>query len=159
MQCDDVRAILEERGERGAPEGALSHLSSCTLCAEWLKDWRMMSEGFRLLAQDAGPEPSWGFAERVVRRLDEPAEPRRGAADPIERAGRRVVWATLTLTLTAVLALIVPSSGPVRAASEPEYLLVQPQGNLSQSEQILDVDNVDESATQPAQLATPNGEK
>lgn len=159
MKCDDVRTILEETGVRAAPEGVLAHVSSCALCAAWLKDWRTMTEGFRLLAQDAGPEPSWGFAERVVRRLDDSADPWRGAMDLFERAGRRVVWATLALTLTAVLALIVPSSGPVRAANEPEYLLVQPQGASSQNEQLLDVDNVDDTAYQPAQPAAPSGEK
>jgi hypothetical protein len=159
MTCDDVRAILEETGERAAPEGVLAHLSSCATCAEWLKDWRTMTEGFRLLAQDVGPEPSWGFAERVVRRLDDSVDPLRGAVDLIERAGRRVVWATFAMTLAAVLALIVPSSGPVRAASEPEYLLVQPQSASGQNEQILDVDNVDDSASQAVQPAAPSGEK
>jgi hypothetical protein len=91
--------------------------------------------------------------------VDESAETQRGVADLIERAGRRVVWATFALTLTAVLALVVPSSGPVRAASEPEYLLVQPQVASSQNYQILDVDNVDDSASQPAQPAAPSGEK
>lgn len=112
-----------------------------------------MAEGFRLLAQDAGPEPSWGFSGRVVRRLNELAEAERGAAALIERAGRRVVWATLALTLTAVLALVVPSSGPVRAASEPEYLLAQPAAASGQSYEIVDVGNGDDStpqATQPA---------
>jgi hypothetical protein len=147
MKCDDVRAIMEETGERGAPEGVLTHLSSCASCAEWLKDWRTMAEGFQLLSQDAGPEPSWGFSERVVRRLNESAEAQRGAADLIERAGRRVVWATLAMTLAAVLALVVPSSGPVRAASEPEDLMVQSQNTSVQSYSIVDPDSTDDPAT------------
>ncbi len=112
-----------------------------------------MTEGFRLLAQDAVPEPSWGFSERVARRLNESAQAERGAADLIERAGRRVVWATLALTLTAVLALVVPSSGPVRAATEPEYLVAQPATASGQNYEIVDVDNGDDAtprATPPA---------
>lgn len=159
MTCDDVRAILEETGESAAPESVRAHVAACGLCAEWLKDWRTMTEGFHLLARDVGPEPSWGFAERVVRRLDDSVNPLRGAADLVERAGRRVVWATLAMTFAAVMALIVPSSGPVRAASEPEYLLVQPQGISGPNEQILDVDNIDDTASQPAQPAAPSGEK
>jgi anti-sigma-K factor RskA len=152
MKCDDVRTILEETRDRNAPEAALTHLASCALCAEWWQEWQMMTEGFRLLSADAGPEPSWGFSERVLRRLQETAEAARGGADLIERAGRRVVWATLALTLTAVLALVVPSSGPVRAASEPDSLVVQTQASSSDSYPIVEVDNTDNSA---AQTVTP----
>jgi predicted anti-sigma-YlaC factor YlaD len=158
MKCDEVREFLEENGNRNAPESVLTHLASCAECDEWWRDWQTMAEGFRLLSRESGPEPSWGFSERVVRRLGESVEAERRGADLIERAGRRVLWATLALTLTAVLALVVPSSGPVRAASEPDYLIAQPQATTNESYQIVDVDNTDNSTTQAVAPASA-GEK
>ncbi len=157
MKCDEVRAFLEESQDRNAPE-VRNHLSSCADCAQWWRDWQVFEQGFRLLAADAGPEPSWGFAERLVRRLGESSEGQRNG-ELIERAGRRVVWATLALTLTAILALVIPSSGPVRAASEPEYLLVQPQTVSSTNYEVVDVDNSDDSSPQAALPATSSERK
>lgn len=150
MRCEDIRIILEEVRGQDAPESVRTHLVSCAECARWWQEWRLMSAGFGLLAQEAVPEPSWGFSERVLRRLEEASEGRRGAADFLERAGQRVVWATLVVTLTVVLALVVPSSGPVRAASEPESLLAQPQVASMQNYPIIDVDNADIPATPTA---------
>lgn len=158
MKCDEVRVFLEESRESGVPEAARSHLASCADCAQWWRDWQMMADGFRLLSMDEGPEPSWGFSERLVRRLGESVESARAGADLLERAGRRVVWATLALTLTAVLALVVPSSGPVRAATEPEYLLVQPLPASNQNSQVLDLESSDDS-TPPAVLPAASSEQ
>ncbi len=159
MKCDDVRVILEESRDRGVPEAVQSHLASCADCAQWWRDWQMLAQGFRLLSEDAGPEPSWGFSERLVRRLGESVESVRAGADLLERAGRRVVWATLALTLTAVLALVVPSSGPVRAATEPEYLLVQPLSAPNQNSQVVDLESGDNSAPQAVLPASSSEQK
>jgi hypothetical protein len=147
MRCEDVRTILEEAQGGTAPESVRAHLASCAGCAEWWRNWRLVSGGFRALALEAVPEPSWGFADRVVRRLREADGAGRGAADFFERAGRRVVWATLGVTLAVVLALVVPPSGPVRAASEPDNLVAQPQMASAQNYPIIDVDSVDASGT------------
>jgi hypothetical protein len=161
MRCEVVRMILEELRSGDAPDSVRGHLASCTQCAEWWQAWRMVSAGFRALSREAVPEPSWGFSERVVRRLQEAGEAGKSAADFLERAGRRVVWATLGVTLTVLLALVVPSSGPVRAASEPDYLLAQPQLASTQNYPIIEVENVDTAepaTTQPVSTGV-EGEK
>jgi hypothetical protein len=149
MKCDEVQTILEESRNGIAPQEARVHLDSCADCTQWWSDWQTLEQGFRLLSRDEGPEPSWGFSERLVRRLGESVQGQR-SGELIERAGKRVVWATLALTLTAILALVIPSSGPVRAASEPEYLLLQPQLASSQNYGLVDVENSDDSAPQAA---------
>jgi hypothetical protein len=161
MRCEDVRTILEEVRSEDAPDSVRPHLASCAECATWWQGWRLVSAGFKALSQETVPEPSWGFSERVVRRLQEAGEAGRGAADFLERAGRRVVWATLGVTLAVVLALVVPSSGPVRASSEPEYLLAQPQVASTQSYPIVEVENIDNADTSTPQPASPGvgGEK
>ena len=86
----------------------------------------------------------------MLGRIQEAAGQRKTAADFLERAGRRVVWATLGVTLAVLLALVVPPSGPVRAVSEPENLVVAT--NSSENYSVIDVDNSDIStpAIQPA---------
>ena len=43
----------------------------------------------------------------------------------LERAGRRVVYATCVLALTLLLALALPSSGPLRGPTTAELYLAQ----------------------------------
>jgi hypothetical protein len=155
MRCDDVRIILGEVRGGKAPQDVLAHLSTCAACAKWARQWRVMGAGFQALAQESIPEPSWGFPQRVVRRLQEAAESGKTAADFVERAGRRVVWATLAVTLAMILALLVPSSGPIRAASEPDNLVVASSQNYS----VIDVDSADTSATAPALPAVESEKK
>jgi hypothetical protein len=150
MRCDDVRTILEEVRGPEAPESVREHLASCAECAEMWRASRVVNAGFRVLARDSGPEPSWGFPQRVLRRIQEAAGQSKTAADFLERAGRRVVWATLGVTLAVLLALVVPPSGPVRASSEPDNLVVATASTENYS--VIDVDNSDIStpAVQPA---------
>jgi hypothetical protein len=144
MRCDEVRMMLGEVKGGELSDPVRRHLDGCRECTAWWREWRLVSAGFQALAAEPVPEPSWGFATRVVRRLEEGAETGWGVADFWERAGRRVVWATLVLTLTAILALVVPSSGPVRGQSEPDYLLAaEPDVATMRSEPILDVDTQD----------------
>ena len=156
MRCDDVRSILEEIRGQEAPDSVREHLASCADCAEWWRALRVVSAGFRALAQDSVPEPSWGFPERVLRRIQEAAGQRKTAADFLERAGRRVVWATLGVTLAVLLALVVPPSGPVRASSEPDNLVVATTSTQNYS--VIDVDNADIS-TPPVQPAVEGVKK
>ena len=76
------------------------------------------------LAAQSGPEPSWGFATRLVRRLNDLQEGVRGT-DFLEQVGRRVVYAAGLLTLLILLALVLPSSGPLRGPTTSELYWAQ----------------------------------
>ena len=144
MRCDDVRMTLEECRDGAVPETLHEHLAACKECTAWWQEWRLLSAGFRALAAEPAPEPSLGFSARVLRRLEEGAPFGWGpAGDFFERAGRRVVWATLLVTLTMLLSLVLPSSGPVRGSSDPEYLLAQPSVASMSSDPFLDSDSTD----------------
>jgi hypothetical protein len=147
MRCDDVRMILGEAKAEELSGAVRQHLDGCRECSAWWREWHLVSAGFQALAEEQVPEPSLGFATRVIRRLEKGAETGWGVGDFFERAGRRVVWATLVVTLSALLALVLPSSGPVRGPSEPDYLLAaQPEVATMRSEPILDMDTLDVAA-------------
>ncbi|HUY13514.1 MAG TPA: hypothetical protein VMX16_07785 [Terriglobia bacterium] len=113
MRCDQVRQNLEDGGE-AYPVLVLDHLRQCPPCASYERDWRWVRSGMVALAQEAGPEPSWGFASRVLRRLDEVLPPLRLMDDFFETAGRRVVYFTFLLAMLLLLAIALPSTGPLR---------------------------------------------
>ena len=113
MRCDQVRQTLEDGGE-SYPALVLDHLRQCPWCAAYERDWRWVRTGMAALAREAAPEPSWGFASRVLRRLDEGQFPLRLVDDFFETAGRRVVYFTFLLAMVLLLAIALPSSGPVR---------------------------------------------
>jgi hypothetical protein len=123
MRCQDVRKILEEgsHGNRQVEE----HLRGCPGCAEVAGDWQILRSGFKALRLEEPPPASWGFAERLLRRLGAAAE--RPSEELMELAGRRIVYATLLITLLALLGLVVPSSGPLRAGRTAEVLVARPE--------------------------------
>jgi hypothetical protein len=84
----------------------------------------MVRTGLRLLTEDPVPEPTLGFAARLVRRLSESAEQNAREAFFVY-VGRRFVYATLVLVMFLVLALVVPSTGPVRAAATADLLMAE----------------------------------
>lgn len=119
MRCKEIQKIAWENSQAGLMDkkgqfdaSAQRHIESCASCQTYVKKLAMLQAGFTLLARDAAPEPSWGFADRVLRRLNE--ECARKAPEFLESAGRRVILATLVLVFTLLLAMILPSSGPVR---------------------------------------------
>jgi hypothetical protein len=57
-------------------------------------------------------------------------------ADFFERVGRRFVYATLTLALLAILALAVPSTGPVRSLSVADIQVPAQEASLAYSDPI-----------------------
>lgn len=126
MQCRDLRERVDEwwAGER-SPE-VREHLASCPACEAYLRDARLVRAGFRVLAEEPAPEPSVGFAARLVRALGEATEGR-AAEEFLERVGRRFVYATSLLTLIALLALMLPASGPFRAPASSNLLVPQPE--------------------------------
>jgi hypothetical protein len=93
----------------------------------------MVRAGFHLLQREEAPEPSLGFAERLVRRLGEVSKAP-SVADFFELAGRRFVYATLALTLLALLALAVPSTGPVQSLSAADIQVPAQEASLIYSD-------------------------
>ena len=116
MRCDDIRDRLDDLWDGGEAPDIREHLTQCATCAGYLRDLRRVSAGFRLLHSEEIVEPSLGFAERLVRQLGELSRAPT-VADFFERVGRRFVYATLALTFFALLALALPSTGPVRGLS------------------------------------------
>ncbi len=146
MRCDELRS----RWADGEDNDLLrEHLKSCAGCREWQEAWGVLRLGLRALAAEPAPEPRLGFAARLERRLGEAARDERPSMDFFERAGRRVAWATLTLTLAVLLALALPSTGPVRGPGEIEYLLPQPSVASVQTEMVVDVDAPDLNTPAP----------
>ena len=126
--------ILEE-----APIGKLSspvkeHLDLCGVCAAYARDWRLLSAGLRELGREPLPEASWGFAARVVRRIEEATATLQPRPEFVEKVGRRFVYATLMLTLVLLLGLLLPSSGPFRSPTADDYYLVRPEAVSARAE-------------------------
>jgi hypothetical protein len=126
MYCEEVRTILEEVPTGGLPSPVRKHLEVCRICAAYARDWRLISAGLRELSREPVPEASWGFAARVVRRIEEAGAIPRPRPEFVEQVGKRFVYATLMLTLTVLLAFLLPSSGPLRGPAATDVYLVQP---------------------------------
>ncbi|MGH9445382.1 MAG: hypothetical protein ACRD3O_06625 [Terriglobia bacterium] len=114
MRCKDVREMLVETRRENLPSGVREHLDHCSDCQSDAVGQLWLAGGMMFLAQESVPEPSIGFSTRVLRRIEDEREE---SAKFLERAGRRVVYATLVLVFFLLLAMIVPSSGPVRRNS------------------------------------------
>jgi len=129
MRCEDVREQVDELWAGEVPAAVRLHLASCPACAGYVRDLRLVRTGFHLLTGEPAPEPSLGFAARLVRRLKESSEQDAREAF-FESVGRRFVYATLTLVMFLVLALVVPSTGPVRAAATPDLLMAEQEATM-----------------------------
>jgi hypothetical protein len=127
MRCEEVQTVLEELTSNDTPAPVLEHLKTCAACEGFARRWRQLRAGFALLAAEGAPDASLGFAERLVRRLNEADAGARSAAEFLERVGRRFVYAAALLTLTLMLALGLPSSGPLRGPGTTELLVAQPE--------------------------------
>jgi hypothetical protein len=119
MRCDQVRETVVESGEN-YPVVVADHLRSCTACAEYERSWRWFRAGLRALAQETAPEPSIGFSTRLTRQLDDRFLPLRLVDEFFETAGRRVVYFSLLLATVLLLAMAIPSSGPLRGGPATE---------------------------------------
>jgi anti-sigma factor RsiW len=122
MRCDDFRMMVEEASAGAMPPALLAHLETCSECRAYAEDWAQVSEAFRAAATEPLPEPSIGFAVRLLRRLDAPSGVERVATEFVERVGRRVAFATMVLAMLTLLALGLPSTGPVREPSSAEMM-------------------------------------
>jgi hypothetical protein len=82
----------------------------------------------------AAPEPSVGFASRLVRNLQEASGAQRAGEFFLERAGRQFVYAALLATLLLFAVLVVPRSSPVRSAPvAADVNAVQPETVAAQN--------------------------
>ncbi|MGH9772268.1 MAG: anti-sigma factor family protein [Candidatus Acidiferrales bacterium] len=134
MRCEEVRDKVWEAGEGDPGERIGRHIAACADCRSYARNAAKVRAGLRLLSQEEEPEPSWGFASRVLRRLAEVPpgkEATRWFTSPefLESAGRRVIMATLVLVFTLLLAMILPSSGPVRR--QPASVAYWPQAETA----------------------------
>jgi anti-sigma factor RsiW len=99
------------------------HLAGCPGCDALAREYELVRAGFRALAAEPVPEPSWGFSTRLLRRLEK--SPDEEGAAFLERVGRRVVYASFLLALTLLLALALPSSSPLRSPTTADLYLAQ----------------------------------
>jgi hypothetical protein len=72
MNCQQTKANFDERLDNqldAAHRTAFdTHVNGCPSCAS---EWRAYAGAWTVIAQQTVPEPSVGFAERTLRRLDE----------------------------------------------------------------------------------------
>ena len=109
------------------------HLRECPGCARYYRDLRLVRSGLRLWRREAAPEPSLGFAERLVRQLGSLSKTP-SVAYFFERVGRRFVYATLVLTFLALLALALPRTGPVRGLTAADIQISAQEASLAYSD-------------------------
>lgn len=98
MNCKETQTRFDERldGRLGVEDVAAfaGHLASCAACRQ---QWQEYSESWEALARHESIEPSFGFAERTVRRLSEATTVSRPWFwQPVVR------WATLVVALAAL---------------------------------------------------------
>jgi hypothetical protein len=135
MDCKELRELVSELWGGELPVAAREHLSQCAGCEVFWRHARLVQAGFRLLAEEAAPEASLGFATRLVRRLQE-WEARGARSEFFEAVGRRFVYATLALTLALLLSLALPTTGPVRGVAGADFLGLQSHNQASQPDVI-----------------------
>ena len=107
------------------PAPVREHLETCAACRADERDWSLVRTGFRVLSQEPVPDASTGFAARLTRRLAEPALAGRAATQFWDLVGRRVILVGSLLTLTLVMALVLPPSGPWRSTAGLDLSLLQ----------------------------------
>ncbi len=130
MDCKAVRDLVSDLRGGEVPAEAREHLSKCVGCRGFLRDARLAQAGFYALAEEKAPQPSLGFASRLVRRLQE-WEGKGARQEFFETVGRRFVYATLVLTLALLLSLVLPVSGPVRGVAGADFLGLQADSHSS----------------------------
>src|SRR5712692_7668529 len=154
MRCKEIRKFLEELRGREISAAVREHLAICPACQVETRNWQLLQEGFQALVELDVPEASFGFVTRLMRRLEEASETGNPAAEFLELVGRRVVLATLLLTLTVLLALAVPATGPLRGAGGADLYVAQAE---EPSDPVFGADVLNNPEATPAKLATPDG--
>jgi predicted anti-sigma-YlaC factor YlaD len=98
MSCEAVKEQFDERldGRLDGPQQAAfeAHLAGCAGCR---REWEAYAGAWQALERDKGIEPSFGFVERTLRRLNEPQ------AVGLPRFWRPSLrWAVLATTIVAL---------------------------------------------------------
>jgi predicted anti-sigma-YlaC factor YlaD len=133
MRCDEVRERLDGLWEGEQPIEVRQHVAQCASCEGYYRDLRWVCAGLRLLKAEEAPQPSLGFAERLVRQLEEMTR-QTNVADFFEQVGRRFVYATLVLTFLTLLAVVLPSTGPVRGLGTADFPVSAQEASLGYSD-------------------------
>ena len=152
-------------GQRRRPHPRLARADDCSLrpgpgrgdARPFGQRWRGGGAG-RLGHHGVGGqepvEPSLGFAERLVRQLNELSKTP-SVSDFFERVGRRFVYATLVLTLLALLALTVPSAGPVRGLGAADIQISAQEASLAYSDPIGEAGGQETPDVAPVEAPAP----
>jgi len=135
MRCNHIRERLDNFWEGEETAEVRQHLAQCGACARYYRDLRLVRAGLRLWKREAAPEPSLGFAERLVRQLGELSKAP-SVADFFEQVGRRFVYATLALTSLTLLAVALLPTGPVRGLSASDFPASSQEASLTYSDPI-----------------------
>jgi hypothetical protein len=133
MRCNHIREQWDELWEGEATAEVRQHLTQCAACARHYRDLRLVRSGLHLWKREEAPEPSLGFAERLVRQLGEMSKAP-SVADFFESVGRRFVYAGLVLTFLALLALALPPTGPVRGLTAADIQISAQEASLAYSD-------------------------
>lgn len=137
MQCNEVQDLIVAGSLDALTK---QHLESCPACNSLARDAESLRGGLALLAQDVPPEPSWGFAARVLRHLDDaPAR----FMEPLEFIGRRAVLAAGALAMSVMMALALSTSLAPRSDAQREF--VWSRAESTESAETLLAGGVDES--------------
>ena len=111
MRCRRARRLvtrLAARGEGAGPE-LTHHLASCAGCQRFADRWAAVRRGIEGRLTLVTPDS--GFASRVTARLDR-------APDPFVWAARRLLPATLALTLVLGGWCLLRTPGPASVAEQ-----------------------------------------
>jgi len=154
MRCDDIRDRLDVLWDGKQPVEVVEHVKQCPSCSQYQHDLRLVRAGIHLWRHEEPVEPSLGFAERLVRQLNELTKTP-SVSDFFERVGRRFVYATLVLTLLALLALAVPSAGPVRGLGAADIQISAQEASLAYSDPIGEAGGLETPDVAPADAPTP----
>jgi anti-sigma factor RsiW len=133
MRCGKVRKRLLEVAGEALPAELAGHVATCPACRSYARDWQGLQTGLSGMASEPVPEPTLGFAVRMLRRLQEARAEERSVEAFLERAGRRSVSVALLATLLLILALLVPRSGPVYSISAADTDPSRPEAVAAQN--------------------------
>lgn len=157
MRCEEVHRILLEDWPEEISAAVREHLAGCPGCDALAREYGLVRAGFRALAAEPAPEPSWGFSTRLWRRLEK--SPDEEGPEFLERVGRRVVYASFLLALTLLLALALPSSGPLRGPAAADFYLAQQESVTLGSDPILTGQLPENDVVVPADSVNGGGQR
>lgn len=97
MNCESIQALFDDRLDgRLTPDRSTEFEAHVSTCANCSRHWRAYSATWQVLERHRDVEPSFGFAERTLRRLDETPAPTWSWWPMPAR------WATLTVAVVAL---------------------------------------------------------